>query len=362
MKVPTLYALLAIGGLGSLFGCQKEQQAHAESRKSQDGPAVVEVTSAESGSLKSSWSFLGQAEPAHQAELASAVEGHVLQVGPREGDRVKKGDVLLQLDSRKARANLLAARAKVSGTEAELAQAERQQARVQSMPPTTVSDPERESFELAVASLRARLEGERAEVQRLQVELSQHTLRAPFDGVLRARKVDPGAWVEGGEGVLELVSLEQLEVHAGVSAEIGSRLSVGQSALLRSPSSDEELGATIEGIVPALSTATRTMRIRMRPDARPAWLLPGLAFEVVFEVDFSGRGVLIPRDALLRGPVETRVVSVVDGHAQMVKVEVLASSGQQLLVRGEGLDEGAQVVVRGNERLKPGQGVEVTQP
>jgi RND family efflux transporter MFP subunit len=339
------------------LACQNDE-ARADRPKPDEGPARVEVREAQAGNLSSSWRFLGQVQPALQAELASAVEGHVLQVEPREGDEVDKGDALVVLDSRKARASLAAARAKVSGSQAQLAMAERQYERVKDLGPPAVSEPEREGFQLAVASAAARLEGERAEVQRLEVEVAQHVLRAPFGGVVKAREVDPGAWVEPGTPMLELVALDQLELHVDVSAEIGTQLSVGQEAELFSPTG-ATAQARVEGIVSALDTSTRTMRVRLRPIDAPSWLLSGLAVDVAFEVELSGKGVLIPRDALLRGPVETRVLVIEQGKSRSLSVEVLASAGEQLLVRGDGLEVGAQVVVRGNERLGAGQAVEV---
>lgn len=355
---PSLVVLLC---LGLLLGCERDDKAKADAPKTQraeKGPALVEVVRAEAGDVKRDFRFLGHARPALEAALAPAVEGHVLEVGPREGDRVGKGDVLLSLDSRKARASLAAARAKLGGTEAALAQAERQLARVAALEGTAISDPEREGFELEVKRLTAEREAERAEVDRLRVELSQHQLRAPFAGSLKARAVHPGDWVTVGQEVLELVSLDELEIYTDVSAEVGSRLEVGQGARLIGPTT---VPARIAGVVPALEEATRTMRVRLTADARPAWLLSGTALAVAFDVELDGDGVLVPRDALLRGPVDTRVMTVVDGKSRAIEVAVLTTAGDKVLVQGQGLQAGSQVIVRGNERLGPDQAVEVAE-
>jgi RND family efflux transporter MFP subunit len=307
---------------------------------------------------------LGQVEPALEADLAAAVAGHVLSVGAREGDRVRKGARLVTLDSARLRAELAAAKAAEQGLEAELAQAEKQLARVRSIDARAgaqvLSAPELERYELDAAKLRADLAVKRAEIRRIQVELSQHTMTAPFAGVVTARRVDPGAWVSVGQPVIGLVQLDELEVLVDVSAELGRRVSVGETArLLGKPAVEAE----IAGVVGALDRETRTMRLRLVPRSHPPWLVPGMAVDVQFDVTLDGEGVTVSRDALIRGPVSTRVVKYVDGKGVPVEVEVLATAKGRALIRpmpGEGdasasLTAGDQIVVRGNERLRPGQ-------
>jgi RND family efflux transporter MFP subunit len=344
-------ALLAVAL--ALLGCGGEAPAEAGR-----APApVVEVGAVTSGSLAQDFAFLGQVQPAHSAELAAAVAGHVERVTAREGDRVEKGQVLVALDLRKARATLSSLRARSRGIETELAQARRQAERVEKLGFPTVSEPERERFLVAVDTLEAQLATQKAEIDRAAVELLHHTLRAPFAGVVRSRMVDPGAWVGVGQPVLSLVSLEDVEVHVDVSAEIGARLEGGGRAILLAPAGRAE--AVIAGLVPALDEKTRTMRVRLLPEERPAWLLAGMQIDVEFAVTLSGDGVMVPRDALVHGAVGTRVIAVRDDQGVPVDVEVLATSGGAALVRGD-LSPGERVVTRGNERLRPGQPLSVT--
>jgi RND family efflux transporter MFP subunit len=315
-------------------------------------PAPVVVTTAAPGNLTDGWRFLGQVEPSLQADIAAAVAGHVKSVAAREGDKVEKNQVLITLDRAQASAQLQAARAREAGLAAELVIAEKQLARIAPLEYPTVSEAERERFELTVANLKAQLAAQKADVQRLSVSVGNHTVRAPFAGTVQARHVDPGAWVSVGQPMLDLVSLDELEVHVDVSSELGGRLAPEQKAVLKGPT---EVPAVIAGVVAALDSATRTMRIRLRPQERPPWLIAGMPIDVEFQVELSGEGVTLPRDALVRGPVSSRVVKFVDGAGEPVTVEVIASAGDQVLVKGEGLAVGDEVVIRGNERLRPGQ-------
>ena len=324
-------------------------------------PALVELAPVVDGQLTDGWTYLGRVEPALATDMAPAVGGHVLSVKVREGDHVAEKKTLLILDSARVRAELAASQAKEQGLSAELDHAKKQFARIAELEYPAVSEPERERFQLDIARLEAQLLAQRAESRRLRVDIDRHSLEAPFAGVVSARHVDPGAWVNAGAPVLSVVSLAELEIHVDVSADLGSRIQVGQSATVRGQSA---IPAQIAGIVGVLDSATRTMRVRLLPDERPPWLLSGMAVDVEFAITLDDAlvgegGVLVPRDALVRGPVRTRVIKYQEGQAVPVYVTVLATARGNALVRPAAdeppLAVGDQVVVRGNERLRPGQ-------
>lgn len=341
------------------LACGDDGAAPAADRS---GPraAVVRVAPAASGAITEGWVFLGRVRAQQSAELAAAVAGHVREVAVREGDRVETGATLVRLDDRSVRASRDAAAARARGTQSELVLAQKQLDRVAKLGYPTVSEAEKERFQLQVESLSARLASERAEARRLGVELSQHQVSAPFDGVVAARHVDPGAWVAVGQPVVTLVSLGDVEVLVDVPAEVARRLEVGDPAVLRG---DGEAAAKVHGLVPALDATTGTMQLRLRADDPPSWLAPGLAVDVEVPMTTGGAGasagVTVPRDALVRGPVGVKLFVVEGGAARPVDVEVLAQSDERALVTGDGLAAGDQVVVRGNDRLRPGQPVEI---
>ncbi len=359
MKTVVWVASLVLATAGLATACSDSKApgqgsggAPGPGKKGPPPPVLVELAAVEAGDLVDEWTFLGQAQPALSAELAAAVAGHVISVGAREGDSASKGQTLLTIDSAKIRAELAAAQAQERGLVTELELAKRQVERVSKLDYPTISEPERERFELDAARVEAQLLARKAEIRRLQVELTRHTVKAPFAGIIAARVVDPGAWVSAGQTVLTLVSLDQLEVHVNVSAELGGRISVGNSVKLVGPTTAE---AEIAGIVGALDTATRTMLVRLVPKERPSWLLSGMAVDVAFPVSLAGRGVMVPRDAIIRGPVESRVIAFVDGQGKPITVEIVATTGDKALVRAQGLAPGDRIVVRGNERWRPGQ-------
>jgi RND family efflux transporter MFP subunit len=290
--------------------------------------------------------------------LAAPVAGIVAEVVPRVGDRVEAGALVVALDQSLIGPREAVAKANLGRVESDLAQSRRELARVSKLASPVVTEAEKEKFKARVDSLVAQVASERASVRLLAAEAKRHTIQAPFAGVARARKVEPGAWVNPGTALVELVSAGDVEVVVDVAASLLASLKRGGKATLGR--GERQTPATIVGLVPTLDEVTRTARVRLLADARPDWLLAGRPVEVTFEVVQPADGVLVPRDALVRGPGGVRIMAAKDGKAISLPVTIVATDNILAMVRppkpGD-LAAGMQVVVRGNERLRPDQAI-----
>ncbi|HSN84348.1 MAG TPA: efflux RND transporter periplasmic adaptor subunit [Polyangiales bacterium] len=341
-----------LGLLLAALGCEGEAPAASGS----DGPppARVRLGEVRSGSIEAQWSFLGDVSALRQARLAAGASGEVRRVTVRVGDHVKAGDLLVEVDPSLATARVRAASASKEASAAELERARRDAERLSSAGPDIAAAAEIEQATSEKKRAVAERERLRATEAEARAQLGRHRVRAPFDGVIAARSVDPGDWVDPGVEVVELVDDQGVEVLASVPPDVARYLALGDEATLEL--AGQRTGATIEGIVPALDTESRTMRLRLVPDEPTGWLLPGAAVDVVLTIERSEEGaVVIPRDALVYGIASTQVVKSVDGKAEVVPVEVLARGRDELLVASEALSAGDAVVTRGNERVFPGQ-------
>ena len=378
-RARALASLLFVGlGAGSLvgaLGCDGGEPA-AEA-KPEPPPAPVAVATAELGELVDQWVFVGEVRSLRSAELALGAGGEIVHLEVREGDRVVAGELLVEIDKRQASARLSAAVSSRRESERELEQARREADRAAKLGATIIASEEIEQQEVRAETLEARKRRLAAEIQAAKAQLSDYRLLAPFDGVVAARLADLGQWLNPGETVLELVAVDEVEILVDVRPELAPHVRVGDQVTVAPAGglaaiADDQLRATAEvtGVVPSLDRTTRTFKIRLRPVvADPAgptstWLLPGAPVEVSFPVEFSttrltGGAVIVPRDALVLGAVDTRVIVVVDGAAKPVVVEVRATADDKALITGDGLAAGAVVVTRGNERLRPGQKVRV---
>ena len=319
-------------------------------------PPLVRVGVVEAGTLTERWPALGDVRPLQSADLAAGAAGPVASVQAREGDRVSAGAVLLDIDRAAAAARLAAARAAAREASIEHERLGAALARREAVTTGVLSREELVDARARVAAQAARLAGLEAAADESAATLARHRVRAPFDGVVTARAVDPGDWVTIGQPVLTLVSIDALEVHVRVPRRVAQALSPGATARLATGGA-----ATVAAIVPAVDPDTRTVLVRLTPGPGSR-LAAGEAVDVDLPVAWSGEGVKVPRDALLLQPGSARVLRLDGEVAVSVEVEVLATADTDALVVGAGLAAGDRVITRGNERARPGQPVRVEAP
>lgn len=352
--------------LGSSAACLGGAEAEGRQAKGVRGSraAKVVVAAVREGAVRGAWTFPGDVRARARATLGAGAEGPVRAVYPRIGDRFKKGGVLVEIDRALAVARWSLAKARVKEATELLAQAEREAGRLRSLAQGVVPEQEREQAVSRRATAVAALEARKAEASEARVLLERHRVGAPFNGVVGDRMVDPGDWVRVGDPVLEVVSVDDVDIVVDAGQALLPKVQVGSKAWLADA---PQVVLRIAGVVPALDPVTRTLRIRLAPlEPLPADWVPGRSVKVTFEVDFQESGaVVVPQDALLFDGEKSRVVKVTDGKAQSVSVEVLRRSGGEALVTAAaGADElgvGDPVIVRGNERVRPGQPVVISE-
>lgn len=319
-------------------------------------PAPVSVETADEPRLDRSFAVLGEVRTRHRAELAVGVDGAVVKLDVLEGQRVARGALLVLVDDAVARAELQAAVAAVEESDVDLRRAEADLQRYERVDSEVLAGAEMDRVRSEAARLRARQATLEARVALARARLDRHAVRAPFGGVVTRRYADPGDWVTPGRVLLELASTDQLDVLVDVDPALAERVEAGQAVTIRA--SRDEVPGEIAAVVPVLDPSTRTARVRIAPAAEPAVLVPGASVTVVFDTELSlGHGARVPRDAVTSSMGNAQVVKVVDGAAQPTPVTVLAEAPTSMLV--DGVEPGDVLVVRGNERLRPGQALRV---
>lgn len=342
MRLPSLL-------LFGLFACA---EGDAAPEKSGPPPALVRTAVVETGDLTEQWKALGEVRALQAAELAAGAAGPVDAVTAREGDLVDKGQLLLEVDTGPAGARYQAARAAADEATVELDRLQAALARREAVAEGVLAREELVDARSAVARQAAQVASLEAAANEAGATLGRHRIRAPFGGVITARRVDPGDWVTIGQPVLDLVSTDAVEVQSRVPRRVSLALQPGTAVRLAGGT------GTVTAVVPAIDPSTRTVLVRIAPDPGVA-LTAGDAIDVELPVPWSDVGVKVPRDALLLDPDQARVLRVDGDVATAIPVDVVATADAFALVMGEGLSVGDAVVTRGNERVRPGQSVRV---
>ena len=355
--------LLAAGCvMGLLVGAASAQQA-----------AMVQVDPVVTEPLAQTVGVLGRIVAKQEGPVAARVAGPVAEIAVEVGDRVEAGALVATLDTTRLALDRALADADARTAEAELMAAERElelieleRARLVQLEGSAAFSRARlddKAKEATVAASRieaaaARLARERVMLDYRDADLGDAQIRAPFAGVVVARHVSAGAHVQVGEPVISLVDDVDIEVEADVPAERLAELDAGvrvSFALAGGGTYD----AVLRAIVPMENPLTRTRAVRFAAanggltKARAI----GQSVTVLLPVGAPRDVVTVHKDAVTVS-LDGRQVFVVDGDdtAQPRLVTLGAEIGNRFEVI-DGLVPGDLVVVRGNERLRPGQAV-----
>jgi len=289
---------------------------------------------------------VGTGRSAMGVQLYPPVAGEVKDVLVHAGDQVKRGQVLLILDS--AREKLARDLAAVQVRDAKQMLDRYEKAR----PKGAVSDSEVDEARTALAEARIRLD-------QAGVDLDDRTVLAPFDGMMGIPAVEAGDRIDTGTMIATLDNVESVLVDFEVSETRFRDVQPGQSLRVETWSLP---GEKFEGVVDAIGSRvdpeSRTFSVRARIPNPSGRLRSGMSFAVY--IDIAGRSYpSVPEISVLWGDGGTYVWRIENGKANRVPVRVVKRTNGHILLDGP-VAEGDLIVVEGVQRLRPGRDVAAT--
>ena len=279
--------------------------------------------------------------------LSAEVAGTVVKTPVREGMSVVRGQALIEIDSAVIRAQLEREARNVDVLTTRRDRLQRLEAE------GLISRQELDDVNNGLTAAQTTLEQAR-------IQLQKTTLRSPINGMVDRRLVDAGEYVDPGNPLLRLVSVEQLEVIADVPEKDVVFLQPGQQVTITPAiihgDQAEPLTAVIEHIAFVADEASRTYHTRM-VIAQPGPILrPGMIARATFVRQEHQQALVVPLFSVLDRR-NTKVAYIVeDGYAREVEVTTGSSVGRQLVVRS-GLEAGQRLVVKGQQLLIDGAAV-----
>lgn len=368
-------SLLALASAAWVKGNQNASASVAEEKRP-ERPRPVKIVEVKLGALPLMAEYRGELDT-NIAELAAQGSGRLLSVAVNLGDTFKAGQVLAKIDAAETRRLLAEASAQMESAaaagarataqlEASREEAERGRKLVEER---VLSEQELSSlrsqvkiFEAEVSAAEAQKAAASSRAELYRGQLSEAELKAPFDGAVGQRYLDPGATVQPGTPVLRLVKGGPLEVRFGASEVHLARLSPG------TPLSISTLGTgqrTYAGhlirIAAEVSRVDRSVAAEGLLDAEYPELRPGMYASVKVSLGTLNDAIVVPSAALLSRIAEDgtsqRGIYVDDGgKARYVRLDVLGEHEGTAAVIG--VTPGQKVVVQGQEVLSDGGAIE----
>jgi multidrug resistance efflux pump len=391
--------VIALAGLGAFRVAQVISAKKEDPQKGMRGRIpMVEVAPVTQGLIEEKILRTGDIAPEFQVTIYSKVQGWVEKINLREGDRVKKGQVLVTLDTREAEAAVAQAKAnleasvarlkQVRATAEEAVQSQIQQAkanldlaeadlkrsqdlvekdfisRQQLDEARTKYNVAKANYDLALNNIRqrtwdndialaeAQMRQAKASLDLAQAQLANLIIVSPMNGGVTKRFVDPGTMVKDTTPILTLMDLSEVKMVVNVIEKEFVHLQKGQPVKITvSAYPDRTFQGRIAIITPALELQSRTAEIQISIP-NPGYILnPGMFGRVEILLRSTPRATLIPIQALMNEEDKDFVYVLRDGkvYRRLIQKGIVKDTFVEII---RGLNPGEQVVTAGQEFLR----------
>jgi RND family efflux transporter MFP subunit len=295
------------------------------------------------------------------AQLSAEVAGRIISMA-EVGQYMKKGETIASIDDNRLKLQKREAESNVKATQTRIGYLSKESNRLRQMAKKqhtsqTVLEQTLSEYEVALAELDAA----QARLALINDNIAKSSVTAPFNGYVTERYKMPGEHVKIADEVLHLVGVENIEIEASAPLMFVSFVQKGTELLIKNRS-DQSM-AKVSSLVSIGTGQSRQFKMRLaitRQDdpatGRGSWI-PGMAVRVSVPTQEKVSRLIIPRDAMVIRRDGIYVFRVKpDQTVERIQVTTGAAAGENIAITG-GIKDGDKVVVRGNDRLRPGQKV-----
>lgn len=291
--------------------------------------------------------------------LAPEVAGLVESVRVRAGDRVKRGDILLTLNTDFTDQEIALVRNRIALTEIQMEKAAKDLGRFEVLlREDATSEKAYEDILYARQELEKQHNAYSLDLATARLKKSKSTLRAPYDGIILEKMVDVGTYAAPGSPCFRIGAVQELYVKVPVAEDLVRYAQPGEATDVTINALNQELPGTFEGFVPVADRMTRNILLKVKIPP-PDQVVENMSATVRVAVAPPRMLKLVPRDALVKLQGQDFVYTVEEGEAVPLPVKILGYTGTKAAVASEPLQAGMQVVVDGAQRLRPDQPVKV---
>jgi membrane fusion protein (multidrug efflux system) len=343
---------LPIGSAGEAIASDSDS-TKADGKKKKKGDkdeeevvvVPVELAVAEQRPISAYYRASSFVEADRQVQLVATTSGRVQRLNVEEGDWVRKGDVMAELDNDREQAQLRREELRVGDQNRELKR--RESLLAQKLVTQEDFDGTKSAHDLAIVD---------RDIARIAYE--ETLIRAPFDGQVTERKIVPGQHINISEPLFTLVDFEPLRVRIHLPESVARKVKAGDRVLLAVEALDDPVPATVERIAPVVDPTTSTVRLTLLVEGRSDELRVGGFVKVRITTETQMDALSIPKLALVE---EGGLRSVFVAEADSVrKVEIHTGLYDETHTEVlDGLEDGAYVVSLGQGGLRSGSRIEV---
>lgn len=323
-------------------------------------PANVVIDKVVTEEVAGTQSVIGVLYYERKSDISTDVSGLVESVEVEQGDRVKKGDVLVRLDSEILDREISLTKTRISQIELRIENARKNYERLaQIYKESGVSEKTYDDALYAYEDAVKEKQATEDTLKKLLIQKRRSVIKAPFDGIVLSKDTDAGGWVQQGKKLVSIGSSADLYVRAPVGENMLKFITMGEKVEVTINAFAKKVEGTLVNIDPMADVKTKNVFLKINIPYQPL-VAENMSATVFVASSPKQKLSILKRAAVIKFQGKDFVYTVKEGKAAILPVNIVAYLGDRVGVDNPHIVPGMSVVVEGNERLRPDQPVTVT--
>lgn len=322
-------------------------------------PAKVVLGEVERKEVAKTQSVTGVLYYERVSDISSEVAGLVEQVKVRQGDQVKKGDLLVRLNTDILKKEIALSKTRIAQADLRIENQEKNYKRLERLFDSAgVSEKDFDDAYFAYQDAQMEKQALKDSLARLRLEQERSVISAPFDGIVLTKGVDTGAWVQQGNDLVSLGSVQDLFVRAPIAEDTLQFVSFGEKVAVILNAFKREVEGEVVGLDPVADVQTKNVFLKIKIPPMD-FVAQNMSATVLVPGSAKKELSVLSRAAVIKFQGKDFVYSVKDDKAAIMPVNIVSYMGNKVATDTPYIVPGFPVVVEGNERLRPDQPVMV---
>lgn len=332
-----------------------------QSVRAADGPppAQVKVGKVTQQEVAQNRSVIGVLYYERTSEISTEVAGLVKTVRVSQGDHVKQGDILVELNSEILDQEIALTRTRIEQAQLRIENTRKNFERLDKLyKQAGVSEKDFDDAEYTYQDARKEKQASENTLKKLLIQKQRSIIAAPFDGIILTKDVDSGAWVQQGKQLVSLGSSEDLFVRAPIAENLLQFVEMGATVPVTVTAFEQQISGTVIDIDPVADVKTKNVFLKIKIAPLPL-VAQNLSATVHVPAGPKQQLQVLPRAAVIKFQGKDFIYTVKEGKAAILPVNIVTFMGESVAVDDAYITPGLSVVVEGNERLRPDQPVTI---
>lgn len=293
------------------------------------------------------------------SDISTEVVGLVEEIKVRQGDQVKKGDLLVRLNTEILEKEIALSKTRIAQSELRIDNQEKNYKRLKRLFDSSgVSEKDYDDAYFAYQDAQMEKQAVQDNLAKLLLEQKRSMIAAPFSGVVLNKGVDSGSWVQQGKLLVTIGSSSDLYVRAPIAENILQFVELGEKLPVILNAFNREVEGTVVGIDPVADLKTKNIFLKIKIPPMD-FVAQNMSATVLVPGSAKKELSVINRAAVIKFQGKDFVYSVKDGKAAIMPVNIVSYMGKMVATDTPYIAPGFPIVVEGNERLRPDQPVTV---